>query len=517
MKSGKKRVPLFIVILAISFILLAAIGLLVPNYLERKVTEQLLLHNGKSTSVEINLFTRSISINGLDWATPEDSITQKRHSVKINSLALRKLSIYQLLSKNSIQFQELLLDSGYLSLDKTKDTTQQKTLKTKYKALTFKRIKFNSVSIRITSDTLENASAHLRGELNDVKLKIDSLDQIKYSATKAELEVENIQVSRHEGMYGGTVSRILISTDKKNVLIDSIHLIPNYGKYEFAHKKGRQIARLNLFITQAEIQGLQFDKIFENTFLANKIEIKSAELFSFKDKRLPFTQTRIIPLPMESFLKLPWKVRVDSTVLTNTTISIEEFPEGGITTGEITFNNVNATILSLNNQIKSNALPYAVINANGLLMGTGRIKAVFLLPLDGKSIYKASGSVSQIPFSALNSILKTVNIRVESGQLNLLTFNFNYTETLSQGALQIDYEDLRLEALDKNKNSINMIKSILINAVVRSNKNQAKAPLKRLGVINVEPNRQKFLFNYWWLSILDGLKSAMTGNTSKPV
>lgn len=516
MESGRKRKLVIILIcLAGSIVLLFVGGTLLTNNLQRTIIEGLGNNNAKISCITISLFTRTIRVTDLEWQSEKDSGNNKHHLIKVKSLSLNRASIYQLLVNKSIHFHELVIDSGYLNFDKSKDTTTTSHARPDlaYKELLIKNIQLNNVDLHITSDSIESASAHVNGRLTDLKIKLDSATI--YSAKTCELLVEKIQVSRYSGMYGGSASRLRISTAKQSLEIDSILLIPNYNKYEFAQKKGEQIARLNLSVPRLIIKGLQFEKLFEKSLIASHVEIHSFDLYSFKDKRLPFLRKQPIPLPMASFIKLPWHISLDSTIITKSHISIEEFPEAGITTGFVTFDNVNASFTKLNNRIKDNENPYATLHATGLIMGTGKITADFQLPLDGKSLYKAKGSVSQVPFTQFNSILKTADLRSEGGQLNYLTFNFNYNDERSQGNLEIDYEDLRITVLNKNKNSTNEIKTILINAVVRSNKNQAKAPIKRMGVIDTERNRQKFLFNFWWISLLDGLKSAMTGNTSK--
>ncbi len=518
MKSGRKRKLVIASIwLTGGIVLLLVAGVLATNYLERALIDGLSKQNGKASSITVNLLTRSIRVAGLEWNSETDSTNHKRHVLKAKSISLNGANINQLLRNKSVRFHELIIDSGYLNIDnsKSKDSIRQSRTDPTYNEFQIKNIQLNNIELHITSDSIESASAQVNGLLTDFKVKLDS--STIYSAQTGELLIEKIQVSRFSGMYGGSVSRLLISTANQTVEIDSILLIPNYDKYDFAHQTGEQTARLNLSVPRLVIKGLQFEKLFEKSIIASRVEIHSFDLYSFKDKRLPFLRKKPIPLPMASFVKLPWFISLDTTIITNSHISIEEFPEGGITTGIITFDNVNASFTPLNNRIKNNENPYSTLHATGLIMGTGKIIADFQLPLDGKSVYKATGSVSNISFTEFNDILKTADLRAESGQLNNLTFNFSYNDERSQGNLEIDYEDLRIAVLNKNKNSTHTVKTILINAVVRSNKNQARAPIKRMGVIAAERNQQKFLFNFWWISLLDGLKSAMTGNTSEAI
>lgn len=496
-------------------VLIVVAGIYLTHYLESKIAEKLSQNHGKATSIHVDLLTQSLIITGVEWNSSNDSINKKHHLIKARSIALHRLSLYQLAAKKSIHFKDLIIDSGYLEFDKTKDTIKQKAFNSTYKSLRFQNIHFNIVELRIKTDTMTNASARIRGEIINFNVTLDTINKLRYSAKEVEVLIEKVDLSRYEGLYSSSVARILISTSKQSIEIDSLLVIPNYGKYEFAQQKGEQIARMNCYIPQITIQGLQFEKLFDNAFIASKIKIHSFDIYSFKDKRLPFLRKRSIPLPMESFLKLPWTIQVDSTIIVNSHITIEEFPEEGVASGSVSFDDVNAILSGLNNRAEKKDAPYALLSATSQFMGNGKIKASFLLPLDGKSIYKAGGSISQLPFTQLNPMLKMVNLRVESGQLNNLTFEFNYTDSSSQGTLGIDYENLRFLALDKNKKSTNEFKTMLANAFVKNNINQSKSPLKRMGVIDVERNKNRYIFNLWMISILDGLKSAMTGNTSK--
>ena len=192
---------------------------------------------------------------------------------------------------------------------------------------------------------------------------------------------------------------------------------------------------------------------------------------------------------------------------------IEELPEEGSESGVITFDKVNATLTGLNNRVKENDPAFALLDVTALLMGTGIIKVLFQLPLDGSLIYNAKGSISKMPFTKLNHVLTTMaKVRVNSGYLNNLTFNFNYTEFTSKGNLDIDYHDLQLTGLDKNKKSTNEIKTFIINAFVNNSKTQSGlATSKKTGVINIERDRKRYIFNVWLKSILDGLKSSILG------
>jgi hypothetical protein len=94
----------------------------------------------------------------------------------------------------------------------------------------------------------------------------------------------------------------------------------------------------------------------------------------------------------------------------------------------------------------------------------------------------------------------------------------------SSGEVQLNYHDLKLisyrddakiEELQKKKKNKDYdelrkdnLKSFLINVVIRKNMDEKLPEDKRTGEINFERNSSRSIFNYWWKSLYDGIKSA---------
>jgi hypothetical protein len=102
---------------------------------------------------------------------------------------------------------------------------------------------------------------------------------------------------------------------------------------------------------------------------------------------------------------------------------------------------------------------------------------------------------------------------VQSGNLNNLYFKFTYTDKVSNGRVTINYEDLKIDGLKKEKNPvINDLKTLLINTVLKNDKDKSVPMEKRTGTIEFERDRQRQIFNYWWKSLFSGIKSSVLEN-----
>jgi hypothetical protein len=511
---GNRILYRWVIVLSSIFLLVLVITISLPSYLEREIHSAISTHNGKVSSVEVSLFSRSVQIKNLEWSSPSDSLNSQPHFLKLNTLAVKGISVYRLLVHKIIHVNEILFDSGKVQYNANIHRSSQ-VLTSKY-TLDCNSINMNNVEVQIMTDTIVSFSALLDLHLTEVVVGFDSTHTVQYSVKKSDGIARKMNFSRHEGMYGGTVKQLSFNTQEQKIIIDSILLIPNFSKYKFAQYLGEQAGRVNISIPQLLLEGVEFDKLIDSTFIASKIVFQSFDLFSFKDKRIPFLRDYNIPLPMESFLNLSWKVKIDSILIKKSRITIEEFPEKGDERTTIIFTDVNASFTGLNNRVTKNEPAYALLHTSGLLMGTGKIQAVLKFPLDSTSSYTAKGEISKFSLVKLNPVfIPIANIRIESGYLNSLTFDFTYTEFQSKGKLDLDYEDLRLLGLNKSNAKTHELKTFLISLVIKKNRDQSGRNAKAGGIIDIERDRKRLIFNVWWKSILDGLRSSILGRKKK--
>jgi len=485
------------------------------TYLENEIEKKIYALHGRASDIDVNLITRSLKVSDLELDSLSDSTSSHQYYVRLNSFSIRGISYYELAINKKIVIRKIILDSGVICYKKVGNHhPPDNVLKTGFKSFLIKDLSFINIETRVQVDTIMYYTATVSGQLSGLRVKLDSVNKISHSIERAGASIKNIIIGQNYGKYKGAIGSLYINTEEEKIVLDSVWVIPTYGKYEFARLVGEQIGRLSVFIPKVTLAGVKFGEIKDSSLVASKIEITSFELFSFKDKRLPFLRKRNIPLPMAGFLKLPYRIQIDSVIIKNSHVMIEEYPENGSESYEIDIKEINATITGLLNR-PDKADANAEMVATGRLLNTGKINALFKFPLNGSSIYSARGTISKIAFPALNPILKSVDVRVESGYLNSLTFSFDYTEYNSKGVLEINYEDLRIISLDRNKTTTNEVRTVLINMFLKNSKNQFKSASAQTGIIDIERDRKRYIFNVWVKSILAGVKSSVVGGSPR--
>ena len=207
---------------------------------------------------------------------------------------------------------------------------------------------------------------------------------------------------------------------------------------------------------------------------------------------------------------LKFGIAVDTLKLIDAKVTYEEFPEKGYHPGYITFEKLNATLDHLTNRDHYPDYKQATLKASSYVMGKGLLKAEFSLPYGKSQVYNAKGGLDNFSLYRLNPILENVAfMSVTSGRLNHLAFNFDYTDLKANGTVLVNYENLKINSLTKEKNpEKNEIKTFVINTILRKNKDKNVDKEKRTGAIEFEREKKRAIFHYWWRSLLSGIKSS---------
>ena len=92
-----------------------------------------------------------------------------------------------------------------------------------------------------------------------------------------------------------------------------------------------------------------------------------------------------------------------------------------------------------------------------------------------------------------------------------MDFHFHYNEQKATGALVLDYSNLRVSILKKkNPNQVNVLASIVANAILKNTMDRTIQEKKRTGIIQFDRDPTEGIFGFWWKSLRDGIKSVYT-------
>lgn len=506
------RVVKWIAVAVVAFIILLLVaGKILSSYVTREVKSKFEKAGGKIGDLDVNLLTRSIIVRDIDFVENGDRDIASK--AQIETLALKNISLYQLVANKVLNIGELAIGDGKVLFNRanaSEDTVQTEKVEG-LQQLTIGRVTFKDINFSIVSDTSKEYSGILNASLSTLNSSDTAgiEEAAAYTLKDIDFQITGLTISNPE-LYSIEIANVAASSTNRKLDIDSITLIPKYAKTKFAKVAGKQIDRINTFIRKVEVEGLKYDYLRDSSFIASKIRIIEGEVHSFRDKREPFRETKIKPLPIAALRDISFGVSVDTLIIKDSKIEYEEFAPEGLESGTIVFEDLNAILTNLSNLDDSIQTDYATLNATAKLMGEAEINATFQLPYDESKPYLATGKIGRMPLDRLNSPLQNLAfIRIQSGTLEGIAFNFSYDDISSNGKVTINYRDLKIEGLKKDKSTINDLKTLLINTVIKNNKDKEVPLEKRTGTVGFERDRKRQIFNFWWKSLFSGIKSSV--------
>lgn len=337
---------------------------------------------------------------------------------------------------------------------------------------------------------------------------------------------KHIEVNLPEEFYAIKVRQITFKPPLKLLDIDTVRVEPYFSKLAFARKKGFETDRIEAIIPYINFYGFS---VFRNDSLSFRADKITTQLFMyvFRDKRLPFKKFRK-QLPMEALNASGVGIDVETIVLNKSFIQYEEFPEEGDSSGRVYFDDLYATITNVNNLDKSRKGITKLV-AESRFLGNGKIKVRGHIPWNTKLKHRVNGVIEDLDMKKLNPMLEpAVQVSVESGHMNNLNFSFAGSSSHSNGEIEMNYNDLKLMAFksekridrilkrkkpknedDEEKMRKASVKSFILNTFVIGKDMKKNLPEdKRTGTIDFDRDMNKSVFNFWWKSVLSGIKSA---------
>lgn len=496
-------------------------GFIAKGKIEQKIKEQLSALNFHSALVSVNLLARSVKIDSVVYSPP--GALPNAHQITFKTITVSGFHILEFLKKKEVHIESVVISDGLVRYNKNlklKSDTTRSSKKTKDK---INKVEIDFISITNLDGALMNDSiSESSGIINDLEINKASVSfaaDTTFSLGGIELDAEKIKQSKSGALHNFTISKVDYNSSDKHLEVDSFRIFSNYNKTEFARAAKIQKTRLDITLPKTICEGIDLDEFLSDTTLViERITIPKPVVHAYRDKHYPFVRDWIMPLPIEGIKRLPFKLKIDSILIIQADIAYEEFSVKGLQeTGTITFNKLDATFAGLNTAANPDKKAFCTLVADCKVMNSGSLHATFKLPLHPAVNYEAYGNVRNMDLKSLNPHLGNLSrIEIRDGILNDLRFNFSYNDNVSTGEVLINYKSLKLQALKKDKgHEVNKILTAAINAVLKSDKDKTVDKSKRIGNIDIERDKKRFVFQLWWKSVLDGLQSTFLDNGKK--
>jgi hypothetical protein len=435
----------------------------------------------------------------------QDGCVKNDSVVKISYVKITGLELLPMLLHRSLKLDSVILKQPYVVHSTTRNSKDKKEKENKNG---LRNIFINHISIEhgalcIVDSTQCEDRALIRFNSDVSELSLNNLDQDSVLWRVQKTTISSIVAKFPREFYTINIREAAYVPSEKTFQIDSIRVNPDYNKRTFAQMSKRQIDRIEGYIPTIKGTGFEITQA-DNKALIHTTNINvSFNLDIFRDKRYPF-KNNIKSLPVKYLHHLPLSIQIDTVHINNSYVAYEEFQEDGTEPGKVFFDNLYCQINHISNQSNSKTS----MNASAKFMDDGLLKATFTFPSDPEGAYTVKGKLTNFSLPAVNAMLTTAaHAEISKGTLEEMNFNFTYNDTRSDGKVELNYKDLKMTSLLKNKERKNKFLTFLLRLVVKEDMDDNLPTDQKTGDILFYRDKRRSIFNYWWKSILSGIKS----------
>ncbi|MCK9452332.1 MAG: hypothetical protein M0Q90_11630 [Bacteroidales bacterium] len=439
-----------------------------------------------------------------------------KNSVLIPEISLDGLHYLQWVFGNKIEINKLSVSSPQVNLQvpfklPTSDSTSKAGI-ADYEML-FNKIELKNATISIHQHRDFVQLSGLDISLQDFR-KSENKDtaQKQFDFGELEINAENFQFTFKDSLYMFSAKQLAVSSFEKNVKIKEASLVSTYSKYEIGHKTGVETDWYAIDLGAINMDGLDLDALkTDQSLQLSFVNFEKFEAEIFRDKRLPFPNKPDTKLPMDMINNLSFKLHIDSAFIKDGMVTYEEHVKDAKNAGAIEFTNLHASLFEISNNKVLIDEP-TLIKADARLMGGPLLDIVFEFPNKKFPVeHHVTGSLQPTEMNIVNPFLNTnMAADIEQGKISTFRFNFLYDNDIAHGSLLLEYDNLKVNLIDREDNSVKRIKTFLINKIALHSNNQRYENNFQAGKIDFKRHKKKSVFNYWWKSLLSGIKSVIT-------
>lgn len=511
----QKHRKLYITILAVIVLISVAALLgdrLLSQFVQNKFdTVDFKQYQKTYSKLHVSIANRKITVSDF---TLTDTLNQNKLTVK--KLEIKSIHIFKLLFKKSIHIGALELNRPSIELFSTKSSLakaeEESSSKAELPAITIGKIRIRNGQLLYTNRELkQDSTAYCSFDIGVENIHTISDKKFPLEFGELELKATKAFFKTSDNDFKFRLAEVQYNSGTEKLQLRNFECQPLKSRYELAKMKGYAKEWHQFKIAGITANGLAIDKVLQNKQLVlQSILLQDAEADIFKDKRWPRKQKPDTKLLADLLQLPPTTYYCDTIALKNVRISYAERTPDSKEEGKISFSKLNATMLQATNHDSLKHKPIQM-HAEAMVQNVAPISVDFTFTKPSSSEqHRISGKLSNMPCSAFNSITQpNMNLHLKQGTIKRIDFNFYYTNSHSNGDLNFVYDDLKVELLKPENGKTNGIKTLLVNSLLVHSQNSPEKKSYRKGTIDFERDKKRSFLNFWWKSVLSGIKSVV--------
>jgi hypothetical protein len=500
------------------FVVIINIGL---NYWIKKQLPDIIAHKNKTAyhitfeKMEISLFSRSIHLNTL-LLHPKDQTKKDKDGLfsKIESLTIRNFSIWDLLFRDIIRANDIVITKPRAIFYKTEDkkenteTVKNKIVEPLRKIVTVSNIYLNEGSIDII--TKKNNNPILRARNIIVKLEgilvTDATlkEKIPFQFSNYTLLSDSVFYRPNE-FYQYNIGKL--TCDKNFLKVNDFTCLPQFSRPQFISKLEKEKDIYTIKLDSATIHKMDWgfvkNRFFFNT---NSITLHQADANIYRGK-MPEDDLSKKYLYNHLLRNLKFPLRVDTLVVVNSKLVYEEEKEFSKGPGVLRFDRFNLIATNLKSGYGLTKTDDVQIRVRCRFMNKSPLTVNWSFNvLDKQDGFRIQGTITDFDVAAIDKFSRPYMNASFTGTFNRYSFDFYGNDNASKGNATLYYKDLKVKLYQKkNPQKEAKLKNAIVNLVVKNDSGDTS----RKATVELERIKEKSFYNFLWRNIGESLKQIL--------
>jgi hypothetical protein len=332
----------------------------------------------------------------------------------------------------------------------------------------------------------------------------------------SEIDADNFVLTFPRDQYQLRCERLHVSVGDSAIVADSFELRPIAEDEQFFEATKFRRTRYRLVIPHWSMTGSACLGILKrDSFCGRSARLQDPVLDVLTNMAKPPETGLADPrLPHELLASIKATIQIDSLSIANGQVKYGERYARGAEPATVTFDSMQVSVGGIANRCSEH--DSVVVRARGRFMNAGRMNVRMAIPVATPEFsMRCSGSLSRMRVPRLNSFLEVAQeIRIKSGDVHSITFDFNVETGRANGTVRAVYSDLSIAILNgetgSEKGIIDRVTSFLANNVkLRQSNVPDKTGAVEIGAVVYTRQPSDPFFKFLWFSLRSGLKDVV--------
>lgn len=438
-------------------------------------------------------------------------------NLKVNNLSISTAGLIALArEKEQVNFSKFAVHGIHLKVWANSAAEKKEEEKAEDRSIRFKNLDIRGLNAdyRQWSDTttseLSFKNAFLTGEIEFNQLPDSSYFNVNND--QFQFGINTFSVLVPGDLYRIETDSLRVTSDSARFSANGFRVIPLYDKREFQHHLTEQSDRIDCEVRMIQVDSMDWNALLNGGhLLASSALIDNVRLEAYRDRVVPFNESRRPKLPVRLLREIPVDLEVSSVELHNCNITYLELPEGESVAAVISFDDLNAQVSNITNRAESmDDDSLLIVKAETKLFNDPLMSATFTYNLkDINGGFSVTGNLRPFEFPILNDAIGPLTgMQINEGLHKSTVIKFRGNDFNTSGEVLMIYENLEVDTYPNRSKLRKAITRWTSKSLLYHTSNPKNGDT-RVGKVSFNRDPARFVFNYWWNSYLDGVKSSV--------